>query len=150
MERITIKAKIAWEIVAVVISAIALVVSIGTTVYNDRYNVNVDAATTVQSSFTNNSSQISTGTFKPCSGTMKYGWAQTKGDSKIKYSLSYKKTSSSKYTCLKSNATFSKNNKYYGEYNVCKVNGKTNYNFKISKNNYRSTASRVVTDLMVV
>lgn len=116
------------------VSAIAAVINLGINWYNANYPVNVDAATSMRIQYSKNTSQIATGTVQLAKGTLTYGWTQTKGDKKCKYTLSYKKTDETKYKILKKNYSFSKNNRHYGAYKITKTNGRTDYNIKCKKN----------------
>lgn len=132
------------------VSAIAAVINLGINWYNTNYPVNVDAATSMRIQYSKNTSQIATGTVQLAKGTLTYGWTQTKGDKKCKYTLSYKKTNERKYKTLKKNYSFSKNNRHYGAYKIKKINRRTDYNIKCKKTAGKSTASKIRIDFMIL
>ena len=145
----SIKAKISVGILIAVLSLIVAVISLGLSFYNNTYNVNAEAAKTLQFDYSKSSPQYGVGTIEPACGTLYYGWSQKKGSSSCKYTLSYKLANKSSYTKL-STKTFSKNNVYYGEYRVCRPTGHQKYNFKCQKLNCKSTTSRIRLDLMIL
>ena len=97
----------------------------------------------------NNGKYIASGVAKPCKGSFYYSLMQSKGKKNCKYTLAYKKTSSGKYTTLTSGKTFSKNGVYTSPKKICRANGKTNYNFKMTKTAGKGTTSKVKVDWLI-
>lgn len=148
MERKKLKANVVinWAMVAAIAAILALAVG----VYQARYkNYNISGGSTIQCNYSKSKSNTATGTLKPSKGTLYYGWAQTVGNKTCKYTLSYKKESSKSYKTLCSKKNFAKNNTYWGDYKIEKVNGKTNYNMKCVKVAGNSTKSTVNIDWLI-
>lgn len=135
-----------WAMVAAIAAILALAVG----VYQARYkSYNISAGSTIQCNYSKSKSNTATGTLKPSKGTLYYGWAQTAGNKTCKYTLSYKKVSSKSYKILRSKKNFVKNNSYFGDYKIGKVNGKTNYNMKCVKIAGAKTKSTVKIDWLI-
>lgn len=147
MERKKLKARVIdWAMVAAIAAIIALAVG----VYQARYkDYNISGGSTIQCNYSKSKSNTATGTLKPSKGTLYYGWAQTVGNKTCRYTLSYKKVSSKNYKTLRSKKNFSKNNTYFGDYKIDKVNGKTNYNMKCVKVAGKNTNSSVRIDWLI-
>ena len=121
-----------WAMVAAIAAIIALAVGI----YQARYrDYNISGGSTIQCNYSKSKSNTATGTLKPSKGTLYYGWAQTAGNKTCRYTLSKK--------------NFSKNNTYFGDYKIDKVNGKTNYNMKCVKVAGKNTKSTVNIDWLI-
>ena len=152
MEKVKyVKARaINWIVFWSAVAAIATVINLGLSWYNNQYPVNAQAATSFVVQYSKDKTQIATGTIELAKGTLTYGWTQTKGDKKCKYTLSYKKTNERKYKTLKNNYSFSKNNRHYGPYKIKKINGRTDYNIKCKKTAGKSTTSKIRIDFMIL
>ncbi len=135
-----------WAMVAAIAAILALAVGI----YQARYkSYNISAGSTIQCNYSKSKSNTATGTLKPSKGTLYYGWAQTVGSKTCRYTLSYKKVSSKSYKTLRLKKNFAKNNTYFGDYKIDKVNGKTNYNMKCVKVAGINTKSTVNIDWLI-
>ena len=152
MEKVRyVKARaIDWILVFTAVAAIAAIIDLGVSVYNARYSVNVEAAKTLELEYSKSSSQSAINTIEMAKGTLYYGWAQMKGNEKCKYTLSYKKTSSSSYKTVSTNYSFPKNKTYYGEYKIKKVNGRADYNIRCKKTAGKSKKSKIRIDFMIL
>ena len=147
MQRKTVKARVIdWAMVA----AICAIISLALMIYQTRYkDYNIATGDTLVIEFSASGSSKATSTMSPSKGTLYYGWAQTKGNSKCKYQLSYKKTSSNSWKVLADGKKFSRNDRYVGEYKVTKTNGKTDYNLLCTKQAEKSTSSTLKIDWLI-
>ena len=146
-----IRANLATEIIIAIISLVIAIASLSYTILHDRFtNYNFSSGKEITCVYkANNGKYIASGVAKPCKGSFYYSLMQSKGKKNCKYTLAYKKTSSGKYTTLTSGKTFSKNGVYTSPKKICRANGKTNYNFKMTKTAGKGTTSKVKVDWLI-
>lgn len=128
------------------LSLIVSVLMLGISLWTARYNTsNARSSSSLKINYTASKTQIANADAQPSAGKVHFGFIQHSGTTGTKYAVSYKKSSSSKYSsAVEKNA--SKNNYYYGSYYLFNSNGSNKYNFKIEKKNNTSKSSNITFD----
>lgn len=138
------------SIIMLVVASISLVYN-GLTYYKEAYrNPGIDSGETAIFTFKSGSSQpYADVKLKPISGEFDYGLIHTKGNSSMRYTSKFKNVTASSFTTLYSNGYLSSLNKRYGPYGHIKVYANKTYIFRILKNNYYSSESKMKVDYMI-
>lgn len=137
--------------VATVVAIVTSIASIGLSVYQIRHNdKNIDSGKTINLTYKKSSgTKTQTLDLKPSKGNVYYSILQSQGNNKMKYTIAYKKSTSSSYTNVASGISFKKNNVYTNEKKIVKANGRTKYNMKISKTSGVGTQSKISIDWLL-
>lgn len=128
------RARIAWEIIALVATIIGIIVSIVLQVwqYNSRYDHMVNASGAIEMSFSS-SQNTCANTMKASAGSLYYGFVQKSGIVPVTYRLSYKASSSAYYSTLKEDAYCYYTNNYVGDYLMLTSSSSGFYDFKAER-----------------
>ena len=136
MNKRTDKARIVWEIIAVVIAIIGVVVTvtIGVATYNTRYDSSANSSDGFKIKFSK-SHNTGASTLSASAGSVWYGVFQKSGKAGTTYNIYYKKSSNSKYSsCIKS-LTFYENGTAgkKGDWRLARSKNSQKYDVKVSR-----------------
>lgn len=141
-----IKVRFPWQIISIIVAILAL----GTAVWSSRYKTtNALSSSSLKINYAASTTQTASADAQPSAGKVHFGLIQHSGKAKTKYAVSYKKSTSSKYsTAVEKTAT--KNNTYYGAYYLFESNARNKYNIKIEKKNNTSQESSITFDWAIL
>ena len=145
--RKSIQVRLDWlGIIALIVSIIALIIS----TYLTRYSLaGLQNAETAVFEFKTTGSQTGIISIAPSSGTIFYGMNQVSGNSVMRYSSKYKRSTSSVWTGIYNNGYFPSNNTYIGPFYAFVARSIYTYNFALQKTAGNNTYSKVICDVML-
>lgn len=147
------KASICWEIIAVVVSLVGIIVSIaiGIVTYNHRYDADAKSADAFKASYSSTSNEASS-TLTSSAGSVWYGVFQKSGEPDTWYTVYYKKSTESEYNNLAQRSLgFTKNGAKYkkGQFRLARSHYSMRYDVKIKRISNKTSSSVLEVDWAV-
>lgn len=130
---------------------VVAILSLAVSVYATRYSVNstIVNSGSVSLEYPKNKKIAQVTTTPTGNGNLYYGMMQSKGDSKMKYTSKWKRSDSRKYVTIFENGYFKKNNVYYGDYKLGRVNKGKKYDIQLVKTAVTDKQSNLKMDYAV-